>query len=405
MGRWIAVALAVSVPGPAWAVVVEATGVAELGDDGLLAAENEALNRALTRALEKVVGVTVQSKFSLEMREVVKDNKDRFDADIRDQVLKNTEGFIADYEVLEKRKMLPRVQVRVRADVYESKVEAELEKLAELIVAAGNPRVMVVVQEIVREPNGKERVDETGQLGAIMERALKEEGFVIQGATRASELSQRSAKQFKSFAKNIANAVDIAREEGADFLIAGRIVLTNRGKLGDSAPMPVFANKVKVEVEANLQAMIVATGEVLSPAPVMSSELGANFERAKFRVYKGSKGKGFNVVEKVLGKILPDVRTRLKKIAEDGRSWMVELSGIKNFRSQGRAFVKVVDGVSGVSSTRETSFEGGKLRLEVECKCTVNELRDRIFDRAEQVEALTSLDLKATGSGRLAFGL
>ncbi|MEO1175189.1 MAG: hypothetical protein AAFX94_24505, partial [Myxococcota bacterium] len=317
---------------PAWAVVVEATGVAELGDDGLLAAENEALNRALTRALEKVVGVTVQSKFSLEMREVVKDNKDRFDADIRDQVLKNTEGFIADYEVLEKRKMLPRVQVRVRADVYESKVEAELEKLAELIVAAGNPRVMVVVQEIVREPNGKERVDETGQLGAIMERALKEEGFVIQGATRASELSQRSAKQFKSFAKNIANAVDIAREEGADFLIAGRIVLTNRGKLGDSAPMPVFANKVKVEVEANLQAMIVATGEVLSPAPVMSSELGANFERAKFRVYKGSKGKGFNVVEKVLGKILPDVRTRLKKIAEDGRSWMVELSGIKNSR-------------------------------------------------------------------------
>lgn len=405
MARWIALILAVFVPETALAVVVEATGVAELGDDGLLAAEEEALNRALTRAIEKVVGVTVESEFSMEMREVVKNNKDRFDADLRDRVLKNSKGFIEGYDVIEKRKAMPRVYVRVRADVYESKVKAELDKLAKLIAGAGNPRVMVVIQEVIRELDGTERVNETGQLGALMEQALKEQGFVIQGATRASELSRASAAKFQSFEKNLAGAVDIAREEGADFLVAGRILLIDRGKLGDAAPMPVFANRVKIEVEANVQAVIVATGEVVSPAPVMASELGSNFERAKFRVYKGSKGRGFNVVERILAKMLPDVRARLEQIARDGRRWMVELSGIENFRRQGRAFVKLVGAVDGVSSTREAGFAKGKLRLEVECKCTVDELRDRIFDGAERVKALSNLDLTATGAGRLAFGL
>ncbi len=404
----ISLAFVLMAPSVASAVEVTAQGEAVLRGDPK-EAYDLALGRAMVAAIDKVVGITLQSEFTQRSSEWVRDNESRFRAEVKDQLEKRSSGFVSRYEVLRREEPVVMgqtlVRVTITADVYESKVKAEVKRLAELLDAADNPRVMVVVQEVLRALDGTESVNETGQLGAYLEEAFQREGFQIHGATKAKVLAASSVNQFKAFHENIAGALEVARAEGADLLVAGRIVLSDRGKLGDASPYPALANRVKVEVNANVRVLMTATGEVLSPAPVQHKELGSDFPRAVHRVYRGSQGRGFNVVERMTDRFLPDVKARLERIATDGRVWMVELVGVKNFRRQGRPFLRVLEGLAGVTSAKQRSFAGGRLEVEVECKCSASELQERVFRAVEANAALQTLDLAESGAGRLAFQL
>lgn len=400
-----AVLLVVLIARPGWAVEVVATGEAEIDAQGVQAAEDAALGRALSRAVEKVVGITVESDFSMAMREVVKGNESRFNADVRDSVLKHSEGFIAEYDVLEKARAGQRIRVRVRADVYESKVKAEIEHLAELIKNAGDPRVMVVIQEVIYRGGGKARIKEPSELKAKLEQVFKREGFRLQGTSQARKLSARSVDRFDAFQDDRVAALELARSEGADILIAGRIAISDRGVIGKDSPIRALVGKVKVEVEADVRALLVSSGEVLSPAPIRFNEMGSDFSGAVLRIYRGSRGRGYNVVERISNTIIPDIKERLSRIAQDGRTWLVELRGVQNYRRQGRAFLSVMKDVPGVSQARERNFADGRLEIEVECRCTQSELQNRVFDAVSEDRALGSLDLAASGGGRLTFKL
>ncbi|MEL6545056.1 MAG: hypothetical protein AAFQ82_10555 [Myxococcota bacterium] len=401
-------AAALGFPAIASAVEVTASGDAALGADPNAAFE-QARNRALVAAVERVVGITIESEFTQRARERIQGERSKFDAELRDVLNKRSEGFVESYQVVKRetveRMGQPLVRVTVKAEVFESKVEAQLRRFADLLAAADNPTVMVVVQEVIRDLDGQERVNDTGQLGAYLEAAFKDEGFELLGANQAKALSESTVDEFQSFHLDVASALDLARSQGADLLVAGRVVLHDRGPLGESAALPALANRVKVEVEANVRVLLSATGEVLSPASVQHMELGSDFPRAVHRVYRGSRGKGFNVVEKVMGRFLPDVKRKLEEIAKDGRSWMVELSGIRNFRTQGRPFLRLVAELPGVSKTRQTAFAKGRLEIEVRCVCTVDELQDRLFDASRSVGALQAMDLAGSSSGRLNFSL
>ncbi|MEM6732942.1 MAG: hypothetical protein AAF658_15405, partial [Myxococcota bacterium] len=303
------VALVLLVPGTALAMEVTASGDAEIRTETIEKVEEIALGRAMTAALEKVVGITVQSDFSADLREVVHNNQNRFDANVRDRVLKQSKGFIERYEIINSSKatVLGRevLRVTIRADVYESKVRAEVKRLAGLLARAGNPRVMVVVQELVRDLDGTTRFADTPMLASSIEEAFKKQGFLLQGATRAAELRATPEGDFDAFQSDDARALEVARAEGADVLVAGRMVIKNGGKVGKASQFKALANRVKIEVSASLRVLIVATGEVVSPAPLMDHELGSDFDRAVFRFFNGSKGRGHNVVEKFMGRFLP----------------------------------------------------------------------------------------------------
>lgn len=403
---WLSFSLAI--PSVAGAVEVTAQGEALLRDDPQEAYEL-ALGRAQVAAIEKVVGITIESEFNQRAREWVRDDRSRFRAELDDRLNKRSSGFIARYEVLgrERAELMGQevLRVTIRAEVFESKIRAEIERLAELLEATDNPRVMVVVQEVVRELDGTERINKTGRLGGYLEEAFQREGFQIQGATKAKVLAAASVNEFEAFHNNVAGALQIARAEGADFLVAGRIVLADRGMLGDSAPYPSLANRVQVEVDAHVRVLMTATGEVLSPAPVQHKELGSDFSRAIHRIYRGSRGRGFNVVEKMTGRFLPDVKARLERIANEGRVWMVELDGVENFRRQGRPFLRLLERLPGVISAKQRAFAAGKLEVEVECRCTAAELQSRLFRSVESEAAFRTLDLAESGAGRLAFRL
>src|SRR5690606_31481061 len=80
--------------------IVEASGEAMIRGGDTVAAKKTAVADALKNAIDKVVGVVVQSDFSSELRETVKNNQSDFQAAVQDKVTKRSQGFIKTYEVL-----------------------------------------------------------------------------------------------------------------------------------------------------------------------------------------------------------------------------------------------------------------------------------------------------------------
>lgn len=360
-----------------------------------------AVAQALVACVEKVVGVTVQSDFSSELQEVVKGQQSEFNARVRDTVLKSSEGFIKSHEVLEVRPSDSEVFVRVRADVYESKVQAKIRELADLLAAAGNPRVMVVVQEVVVAIDGTTRVAASPQFATRLERALHEKGFELQGKRRAGQIAGQPVGNFEAFFTDLGAAAKLARDQGADVLIAGRVVVQDKGTV-ENAMFASLNGMRKANIEIALKAVLSSTGQILSPKSVAITEMGSDLERAVYRAYKG---RGNNAFQQILDAIVPDIRSALVSIAEKGRRYLVVLQNVKSFRRQGQPFLRLLVEVEGVRSAAQRAFGEGKLEVEVECKCSASELQQRVFKHAEEARAFESLDIVGVESSRLSFSL
>ena len=81
-------------PSVVGAVEVTAKGEAKLRNDPK-EAYDIALGRAMVAAIEKVVGITIESQFSQQAQERIRDNESRFQAELKDSLEKRSEGFIA----------------------------------------------------------------------------------------------------------------------------------------------------------------------------------------------------------------------------------------------------------------------------------------------------------------------
>ena len=111
------------------------------------------------------------------------------------------------------------------------------------------------------------------------------------------------------------------------------------------------------------------------------------------------------MVRQTFDSLLEDLKTSFKKTAERGQTYVVQLDGVKSFRNQGRRFMGLLQKIVGVSSVKQKAFAGGKLVVDVACKCSSSELQDRIFTATEGDGALNSLDVEDVSGKRISFKL
>ena len=213
VGIVIALALLVAAPVMANAGVVDAWGEAQVKGGDKVAAKRAATADALKRCVEKVVGIQIKSEFSQEVQETVKNNQSDFQQAVRDKLTQKAEGFIQSHQVLGERLDGDIMKVHVKAHVYESKLRAEVKKLTELIAAAGNPSIMVVVQEVVIKPNGDTKTQRQSLMGAHIEKALIARGFDVHGQRRAKRIANGSPEKFDAWMDDIGSAAEMIRKE------------------------------------------------------------------------------------------------------------------------------------------------------------------------------------------------
>jgi hypothetical protein len=382
--------------------VVEATGEAQVRGGDVVTAKKAATADALRRCVEQVVGISVKSDFSSEQQEIVKNNQDQFYSAVRDSLTQKSEGFIQSHEVVKEAQQGDVMKVTVRAKVFESKVRAEVKKLTDLITAAGNPKLMLVIQEVYISPEGKKRVAKESMVGAMLEKELTSRGFELRGAREAKNVADDSVEQYDKWLDGAGGASKMARDAGADILIAGRIEILNKGVIDDPGALEALRGQVRIEINSIIRGVNVATAEVLSTKPVQMVSIGINEERAAHRAFQG---RGNNVVKQTFDDLLEDLKQSFAKTAAQGQSYVVQLKGVTSFRKQGQGFLEALKRITGVSEVKQKSFEGGQLVIDVSFKGSPAELQERVFSITEKSDGLSTLDVEGVSGKQLSFKL
>ncbi len=380
---------------------VEAVGEAAIKDD-LVAARKVAVADALRKCVEQVVGITVQSEFSATQQELVKNNEAAFHSQVRDTLLQKSEGFIDTYEVLDEKTEGGVCKVKVRARVFASKLAAAARELADLLAAAGNPKLMLVIQEVYIPAKGKPEVASESVLAAYLEQELLQRGFELRAKDQAKSIAERTPAGFDTWLADAAAAANLARQNGADIVIAGRVEILDLGKIEDSAPFEALRGQTRVEIKSIIRGLNAASMDVLSTKPVQMPSIGIDVPRA---VHRALKGRGQNVVKQTFDQLLTDLTTSFKKTAAGGQAYMVELRGVKSFRKQGQRFMELVGKLADVSTVQQKSFTDGTLLLDLRCRCSSDELQERIFKAVGNAHEFPTLDVHGVSGKQISFKL
>lgn len=382
--------------------VVEAVGEAPINNGNTVAAKKAATGDALRKCVEQIVGVTVKNEFTSDMQETVRNNQNSFNANVRDKLLQQSEGFIQKYDVLDEQAKDGVMRVKVRAHVFESKIRAEVKKLTDLINAAGNPKLMLVIQDVYVSASGDKRVEGDSLLAQHMESELLKRGFELKGGSTSKGVADKSLEQYDHWMDQTAKVAELARSNGADIVIYGRVEIRDTGAKEKSTAIKALEDQVRIEIVSNLRGMNAATGELLSSEPVQMRSFGINTERALQRALKG---KGDNLIQKSFDKLLEDLKQGFQKMAEKGQGYAIRLKGVSSYKGQGREFLRILEQMQGVSGATQKAFSDGELVVELSCKCSSSELQDRIFQAAQAVEPLKSLDVDSVSGKSLSFKL
>lgn len=382
--------------------VMEAVGEAQVRGGDKVAAKQLAVTDGLKKCIEQVVGISIKSEFSSQQQETVKNNQNEFYQQVHDSLEQKSEGFIQKYDVVSEEMQGDVLKVKIRATVFESKIRAEVQKLADLIAAAGNPKLMLVVQEVYQEQDGSRHVGRASILASYLEKELLARGFELRGQNAAGKVVGTTPEAFDQWQQDMKVATDAARAEGADILITGRVEIKNQGEIQDTGGMDALKGQIRIELSSVVRGLNTTSGEVFSSKPTQMKSMGMTEERAVHRAFQGT---GRNLVSQIFGTLLDDLQTSFKKAASQGQQYVVQLNGVSSYRKQGQEFLDVLKGVQGVSTVAQKSFDQGNLVVDVACKCSPAELQQRIFSATETAANLNSLDISGVSGKVLVFKL
>ena len=233
----MAVALLILFTGVAFAKNVTVTGQGATASD----AENDALRMAV----EKTLGVLVDSQTLVQNSMV-----------INDQIYTQSRGFITNYEVTSRQQTPYGWQVTINADVDDnpnSKLMSELTRLGIIDTRLRNPRIAVYVPE----SHIQYRIPDPAGETAIV-KALTEAGF-----SNVTEVGSRLSVS-KPMNMNTAQMTQAANQLGVDIMIVGEAFSEG---LGDAAQwLPGNQTSKMQSCRARLEAkmFIVKTGQIIA---------------------------------------------------------------------------------------------------------------------------------------------
>ena len=371
--------------------MIERWGEAQLQGDQVVVAREQAVNKAITECIKVLVGFTSQSKMTDYMKAVAQDEKQAFEQRIESEILTNARGFVKTYDVLREERKGDVFRALVRAEVYEDKLQSEMQGIIKLLAVAGNPKLMILLQEVHYPLQGNAGVDPKGRITAHMESVFQDWGFTIRGKAVGGDAG---IQRFDAWLDNPSKMAAMARKRGADLVVAGRLELRE----SDAGKEFGLSHLHSGNLTGVINLVAVSTGTKLESIDVSTNSRGASFKqmvdfliRVKLQHYTDH--------------LLEAMRREFTKIADVGRELEVSLQGVTSFRAQGAPFKGMLEGLRGVTTVRQKSYDKGDLVFDVVCKCSGSELQSNIFHAVEGNAAFSTLDLASSSGDKLQLKL
>lgn len=229
--------------------IVLAEGVAAGSD---LKARDEAINRALRRAIEQGVGTLIDSESMTQNYQL-----------LDDKVYSDVKGYVKEYKVISDNNGAEGVyRVKVEAIVALARLSKDLKGLNIIKERKNNPRVMVLVQEFV---DGLEQPSELVQ--TEMERIFLAKGFPLVDKGQFQMIKERDVALSYD---NPQKAAVLGREFGAEVIIVGQAT-SNLTESSRPYGVAVFAYTADISAKA----IKTDTGALMVSDSVSATERGS----------------------------------------------------------------------------------------------------------------------------------
>lgn len=310
--------------------VVVAEGMAAGSD---LKARDEAINRALRRAVEQGVGTLIDSESMTQNYQL-----------LDDRIYSDVKGYVKEYKIISDNNGEGGVyKIKVEAVVALARLSKDLKALNIIRERKGNPRIMVLVQEFV---DGLEQPSELVQ--TEMERVFLSKGFPMVDKGQFQMIKERDVALCYD---NLQKAAVLGREFGAEVIVVGQ---ATSNLLESSRPYGVAVFGYTADITA--KAIKTDTAALMVSDSVSATERGSGRMPTANKSLRNS---GQKLARAMMEGILEGWRSEVFNVVT------VQLV-IDKMEAQDRSVLKGdLESIRGVQGVYERSFNKGILVMEL----------------------------------------
>ncbi|MGC8926495.1 MAG: flagellar assembly protein T N-terminal domain-containing protein [Myxococcota bacterium] len=326
------------VPAYLYAGSITARGQAAIVNNDKAMARDKAIEDALRRAVEQVVGTMVTSESKTKDFQLLEDN-----------IYTHSKGYVESYKIISEKVEENVYIVDVQAEVSTGKIEGKLKAIGIAISRKGKPRVMFLISE---QNVGQENpsywwgttasVSDIGIVENTMINIFQKNGFtVIDRQAVSGKIKVKDAYRVASLSSDAAKS--IANQTDAQIVIFGQAIAKSLGNqpIGTSPDSPKYPTaSANISVRAlntdNGEILATATGEHVYPHP---SEIAAGNNALKM------------AAEKVANQLIDGIMEKWNQELSGGQMVSIDITGIDDpgFLSEFKNFLtQQVRGVQGV---------------------------------------------------------
>ncbi len=338
---------------------VQATGTGNIIAGDVAHARDDAIDDALRKAVQQVLGTYLSSETLVQNYQMVEDN-----------ILTWTHGYVKNYRVVSERQLDPSTyQVVVEADIRMDDLKSDAESLQNLLAKMGNPRMMIMVQERNIGENyqgeGYFDVDMTAAETAMNDVFLQKGIEVVDPSVIKRKLKKRQA--LAALSGNLSAAAAIANEYGAEVIVLGKAVAkvaTGVNLYGmKSCQADVTARAINTDTGT-----IIATASAHSAKPHIDAVAGGTM---------AIKAASTQVANQLLDKILKKWRAQYY----NATSIELDVTGLQNFNQLEQFKTTMKYYIRGIKNIFDRKFRNGKAILEVKMTGNARQLARELSNK------------------------
>lgn len=324
---------------------VEVEGVGAIIDKNHAKARDEALWDAQRKAVEKGIGVFLNSETLVENAELLQDN-----------IYTKSNGYVKKYEIIKEKKDDFLYYIKIKATVKTSEIGNKLIEMG-LVKKVGDPRIMIIIPERNLNKISHEVIAETQLINSFVKA-----GYRIVDPNQVKKI--RNSEKIKKLNEgNISIAREIAQEFGADIIISGRASSSEKGEI---------YGMISCGATVNIRAIKADSGEIIFAESSNAASTDLSKEMAAKKAIRAA---GLILAE---GGIEPNgrkVEAILPKVAKallEKPSVQVLISNIKN--EDYLNLLKTLKAERTIKNVFPRNYSNKKARIDIDYDRTVEDL-------------------------------
>ena len=322
---------------------VVSEGVGDMGSASMAIARDAAIEDALRRAVEQVVGTFISSESMVSNYTL-----------LYDRVYSKSSGYVRTYKILDEKKTEDLYVVRINAKVGRDGISGDLQTIGLLISRKHNPRIMVIMGESIAgselEIHEGQSVSET----TFIEQFLSK-GFKVVDSEMAKKTTERN-QMFHALEGDEVLAAKIGLQYDAEVVIVGKAIATPK-PTNQMSEYYKDTNLKSIHANMYAKAIRVDTAEIIASDSKSGAKVHVDETTGSYKTFQ-------NVGKKLADAMIERI---LKKWGDDTILNTVELtlSGISSFSDLIKIKSDMKQKLRGVKEIHQRAFTDGVAVLEI----------------------------------------